>query len=262
LAVDRREQRFATTLASLAADPVELRVGTPTDAAWYALPEAVAGVEAWHLELAGRVGDRLAAASYLAAWLAEVPAVLIAVPVLLGAPLVEVELDDLHVRRHPEGWLDGLAVDPWSYRDPSAPFDAAAGLLHRVTAPVVAELARLPVGRAAVWGAVADAVAGRALHGARASGRDVEVTWGAVERLLDALQLQLGGRLVRPEPLLVPWAGGTVRDVTRGTCCRYHRTCAAPDPRGEGYCATCPLRAEDSRRERVAAHLDVTAARH
>jgi hypothetical protein len=248
-------------VASLAAAPVELRVGVPTDAAWYALPEAVAAAEAWHVELAARVGDHLAAASYLAAWLAEVPTVLVAIPVLFGAPLVEVQLDDLHVRRHPDGWLDGLAVDPWSYRDPAAPLEAAAELLHDLTAPVVDGLVdRLPIGATAAWGAVADAVAGRALHLARASGRDTDVTWRASERLLDGLQLRLGGRLVRPEPLLVPWAGGTIRDVTRGTCCRYHRTCVAPDPRGDGYCATCPLRAEDSRRERVAAHLEVTAA--
>jgi hypothetical protein len=248
-------------VADLGVAPVELQVGAPTDAAWYALPEAVAAADAWHVDLAARVGDHLAAASYLAAWLAEVPTVLVAIPALFGAPLVEVELDDLHVRRHPDGWFDGLAVDPWSYRDPAAPLDAAAELLQRLTAPVVDGLvARLPIGRAAVWGAVADAVAGRALRLAHASGRDPEVTWRAAERLLDGLQLRLGGRLVRPEPLLVPWAGGTIRDVTRGTCCRYHRTCLAPDPRGEGFCATCPLRAEDSRRERVAAHLEVTAA--
>jgi hypothetical protein len=254
--------RFAATVASLAPDVTELHVGLPTDPEWIALPEAVAAASTWHADLSARVGDDRAAAAYLTGWIAEVPALLAGVPVVLGAPVVELEIDDLHVRRHVDGWFDGLAIDPWSAHEPPAPLAAAADVVHRLTAPVIASLiAELPVGAAAAWGHVADSLSGHALHLARASGRDPDAAWDGAQRLLDGLQDRLGFRLVRPRPLLVPWSGGTARHQTRGTCCLHHRTCRDPDPRGEGYCATCPLRDETSRVERLAACLDATAER-
>jgi hypothetical protein len=260
ISVSPSVDRFTATVASLASDVVEIKVGLPTDAEWLSLPEAVDAAPAWHAELTTRVGDRRAAAAYLVGWIAEVPALLTGVPVVLGAPVVEVEVDDLHVRRHTDGWFDGLAIDPWSAHEPVRPLDAAAEMVHRLTAPIVETLtAELPVGASAAWGSVADSLAGHALHLARASGRDLDDVWVAAQRLLDGLESRLAIQLVRPRPLLVPWTGGIARHQTRGTCCLHHRTCADPDPRGDGYCATCPLRDEASRIERIAAYLDATA---
>jgi hypothetical protein len=258
--VSTREERFAAVVSALPAAPGVVEVGLPTDPAWVAVPEAVSLVEVWHAELTDRVGDRLAAASYLAGWIAEVPARLVGVPVVLGAPVPEVEADDLHARRHPDGWFDGLAVHPWTLTDPVDPLDALADGLHELTGPLVAELAaRLPVGVVAIWGAVADSLAVHTLHAARAMGRDADRAWDDTSRVLDGVERRLGARLVRPRPLLVPCDGGTARWCTRGTCCRYHRTCLAPDVRGEGYCSTCPLRDESSAVERIAAYLETTA---
>lgn len=55
----------------------------------------------------------------------------------------------------------------------------------------------------------------------------------------------------------VAWSGGTTCFQVRGTCCLLYRSSAAPDRDGDGYCATCPLRTDRSRTERLRASLDV-----
>jgi len=235
-----------------------LALGAPADGDWQTLSQAMATAPAWHGELAARVGDRRAAAAYLAGWLVEVPVLLVGLPVVAGAPVPRVTPHDLYVRRHADGWLDGLAIAPRAVDDRGDLLAVAAEHVHDLTAPVVAVLTEvLPVGPAAAWGAVADGLAAQALHLDRVRGADTDRTWTRLERLLDGLQARLPRRLVRPRPLLVSWSGGTARYPVRGTCCLYHRTCEAPDRDGEGYCATCPLRTPESQRRRLREHLEV-----
>ncbi|MFA9432155.1 (2Fe-2S)-binding protein [Egicoccus sp. AB-alg2] len=255
--------RFAQVMAELdaASGYVELRVGTPPG--WQPLTAAVVAAPAWLDELTVRIGERRAAAAALAAWLAQVPALLVGLPALAGAPPPVPPLVDLTVRRHADGWFDGLAIAPRNVVDVEDGLEAAAATIHELTAPVVAALSRsLPVGASAIWGAVADGLAGQALYLDRERGADTDRTWSRTQRLLDGLERRLARRLVRPRLLLVPWTGGVAHHVVRGSCCLYYRACDAPDPRGEGYCATCPLRDPDSRLRRLRDHLEAEAARH
>jgi hypothetical protein len=259
---DVAAERLVTVVARIdALDPlVTWEVGLPTDPTWMALPELLAEVPAWHGDLTARVGDRRTAAAYLAVWIAEVPALLLGLPVVFGGPSIDLEAEDLHVRRHADGWFDGLALDPWSVAGAGDRVGATGVTIRRLTTPLVDALAdALPVGRAAIWGGVADGLCGRALHVARELRVDAEQVWAASSGILDVLGERLVPPLVRPQPLDVPWSGGLARYLTRGTCCLHHRTCDDPDPRGEGYCATCPLRPAESRVERLAAHLERTS---
>jgi hypothetical protein len=244
-----------------AASEVAVQVGLPTDPSWLALPETLEAVPRWHVERTVGVGDRRAAALSLGGGIVEVPTRSVAVPVLFGAPVPGLEIDDLHVRPHPEGWFEALAVYPLGIeRVHGDPLVAAAAAVHRLTAPLVAVLTnQLPVGRQALWGGVADALGRYTLHLAHATGVDPAAAWDRAMALLDALEPRLDVPLVRPTPLLVPWSGGLRRHQTRGTCCLHHRTCDAPID-GDGSCTTCPLRSPESRVERLAAWLERTAA--
>lgn len=57
-----------------------------------------------------------------------------------------------------------------------------------------------------------------------------------------------------------PFPGRVVRRDgacrVRGTCCLYCQICDQLDRDGEGYCATCHMRTDDSRTRRLRSHLE------
>lgn len=96
---------------------------------------------------------------------------------------------------------------------------------------------------------------------ARRLGLDELETWRRCELLLvDAIHAGAPGLRHRPHLLPVPLSGGTAHYQVRGTCCLSYRTFDQPDPNGDGYCATCPLRTDDSRTRRLRAHLEQASA--
>jgi ferric iron reductase protein FhuF len=253
---------FPAIVARLAvvSEHVGLVVGRPVGVGWVPFPSALEAASRWHEDLTVAEGDRRAAASYLATWIAEVPALTLGVPYLFGASIPVVEAGDLFVRRHADGWFDGLAVDVARASHLATTPGEVARLLHTLTEPLVSSLAAtLPVGATAIWGSIADALAGTAVHRAYDLGVDADETWAATMALLDALEEHLDVHLVRPEPLFVRWSGGRRRFQTRGTCCLYHRTCAEPID-GDGSCTTCPLRSPATRTERLVRWLESQAA--
>jgi hypothetical protein len=253
---------FPAIVARLAvvSEHVDLVVGRPVGVGWVQLPAALEAASRWHEDLTVTEGDRRAAASYLASWVAEVPALTLGVPHLFGASVPVVQAAALRVRRHADGWFDGLAVDVAPARGLATTPAEVAGLLHTLTEPLVSSLAAtLPVGATAVWGSIADALGGAAVHRAHDLGTDPDEAWAAAMTLLDALEEHLDVHLVRPEPLVVRWSGGRRRFQTRGTCCLYHRTCAEPID-GDGSCTTCPLRSPATRTERLVRWLESQAA--
>jgi hypothetical protein len=245
-----------------ALEDVTVAVELPTDPSWLALPETLELASCWHVELSARVGDGRAAAMWVAGWIVEVPALLVAVPVVFGAPVPDLETEDLHVRRHPDGWFGEMAVDPMGVEPDTGDRLAAAGaMVHRLSAPLVEQLcARLPVGPVSVWGTLADSLGSYVLDLAYSLGEDPATAWERAIRLLHALDRCIDVRLRQPSPLLVAWTGGVHRHQTRGTCCLYHRTCASPVDE-DGSCTTCPLRSHDSRIERLVAWLERSARR-
>lgn len=237
-----------------------LELGEPVEGDWWALPDAVAHAEPWHDHLTRVHGDRRVAATYLGAWLAEAPVVTVALPAVFVDVLVRVEPDRMWLRRHEDGWFDRHAIAPDLVEDGDGVLAGAADELVRLTTPVIEHVAGvLPVGGPALWGGVADALAGKALWLAGMVGVDQQQVWQRAEQVLDALQGRAPAMRQRPRLFPVAWSGGVSLHPVRGTCCLYYRTCDTPDPDGDGYCVTCPLRTDGSRDQRLRAHLEATA---
>jgi hypothetical protein len=281
IAVDVRRTPLAATAARLAAvsEHCPLHVGLPGDDGWVSLAslrdaDALGG---WAGQLADSCGDRRAAAMDVGTGIVSAATHAWVLPVLADLRLPTADLADVWLHRHPtEGWVDGVALT--DERLAVLPADCAAGddratvladrqALHHALAERLARLqwlldplaATLPVGRAALWGALADAVGARALWLARELDADRPAAWAAAQEVLDALAAGQPALRVRPALLPVEHTGGTEWFSARGTCCLWYRTQPAPDPDGEGYCGTCPLRTPRSRVQRLRDHLNSQA---
>lgn len=244
-------------------DEWALVLGAPTGPDWYSLEQALGHVESWFPMLAEKEGDRRAAASYLAGWLAEVPVLVLGLPAVFGGVAVQVSRDGLHVRRHRGGWFDRHALEPDDAR--TGPLDdvlAEAGAhVAALTAPIVDRVcAAMPISRTAVWGTVADAIGGHALAVARTLGIDEVETWRRCSLVVDAVQPHAESLRTRARLFPVVWSQGTSHFQVRGTCCLAYRTCQKPNRDLDGYCTTCPLRTERSRTERLLRVLESSVA--
>src|SRR5688500_838964 len=108
----------ATLLALDAADPYRRHLaGAQSGDGWLRLDELLAGgalLSAWFDSLvAGEArGHRDVAGSYLAGWLAEAIAGPVAAAFELHRRTWPLDPATLRVRRHAEGWVDAVAVDP------------------------------------------------------------------------------------------------------------------------------------------------------
>lgn len=260
-------------------DHLAYEVGVPGGTGWHRLadladPELLAG---WHRDLAAREGDRKAAAAYLAGWISGAAAEAWLLPVLAGGCLPLAGPPRVRVHRHADGWFDAVAVpaapvavlpgDPHAGQTGvvvasgrGALLDGVAERLSGLGAVFAALRAACPIGPVALWGAVADAVASRALWLARLSDGDRQAAWETAEAVTDRLAAAQPRLRARPRPFPVPWSGGEELFQVRGTCCLWYRTVATPDPDGDGYCNTCPLRTDTSRTGRLRAHLEEQAA--
>lgn len=241
---------------------VDLVTGAGQGAGWQALPEALDDLQRWHAELADRHGDRRAAAASLAAWVAGTPSLVVGIPAIVGGVVSDVEAWSVRLHRHPQGFVDRYAIAPSQVHVGSDEgVVAAAERVARLTAPLVERLSdELPIGPVALWGGVADVLGAHTLWFARQSGSDQRRAWSRAQALLDRL-VQVAPVRHRPRLFPVAWSGGTDHYSVRGTCCLYYRTDAAvdADPASPTYCATCPLRGDDSRTARLVAHLESTS---
>lgn len=234
---------------------LDLLTARPGGGGWLTLPAALATVPAWHAELAHRHGDRRAAAAFLSAWLAGTPALVVGLPALVGGAVAEISADGILLRRHHGGWIERYAVRPATVTTDGDPEVAAARRIAELTAPIVERVCRaLPIGSVAVWGGVADTLGAAALGFARAVGADERRAWHRVERLLDELGEHAPVRY-RPRLFPVAWSAGTSHFPVRATCCLYYRT-GPEEGAGAATCTTCPLRDDESRTDRLIAHLE------
>lgn len=250
--------RLVELLAGLD-EPGPLHVGAPVGGDWWSLDDAVDAVEGWFPDVVARAGDHRAGAAYLATWVARVPVLLIGLPAVLAGVAPVATSDRLWVHRHAGGWFDRHAIDPDRLVDgvDDDVATATGAQVASLTAPLVDHVVDvLPVGAPMVWGAVVDSLGTYALLLARALGHDQGAAWRRCDAVVDAVEECVPALRHRPAPLPVIWSGGSTLFTVRGTCCLYHRTCADPDPDGEGYCSTCPLRTEGSRTRLLRAHLE------
>lgn len=220
-------------------------------------------------------GERDAGAAYLAGWVAEM-----AVAKAYGAMASTgrtwvLDPAQLWMRRHPEGWFDGLAVGEVAVRVPAA--DAAAGAVGVIESadaealergladdavalltPVFAAIrARAPFGTRGMWGTVADSVVAGAAYDAFRAGRDEHGHIERARRFVDVLASRLaevgGATVTRPTTLQIECAARPVEVVQKGTCCLWYKVPESsedgsevdgsqvePEP-GPHYCLSCPL---------------------
>jgi len=173
-----------------------------------------------------------------------------------------------------ELWFDSVAVhEPNCYAlvtDPAsghATVTAVASVddLHRRIASLLVDAAtpwfaairaRAPFGRRGMWGQLADGVGGTALWAARAARLDQRRMWAEAQTIVDLIAADVPELRVRPRLFPVRWGGGETLWQVKGTCCLWYTTFEEPDSCGDGYCATCPLRPDDVRHERLRTWLE------
>lgn len=252
-------------------------VGPPRGENWYDLDRVVDDgyLDAWLNDLArAHDGQRDVAGAYLGSWLART---LVGVPV--AALVLERRMPHLGggvwLHRHEDGWFDRvafasasvdvLADDPDTGRCDTVVFDDPTTLHDRYAEALVATLSpllqavrrRASYGLRGLWGAVADDIAGAALHAARQSGTDGWAAWSQADIVLDRLATRQENMRKRPSPFPVTWSGGESLFQVKGTCCLYYKTHDGPlDPDGDSYCTTCPFRYDDNRLARLRCLLE------
>lgn len=260
---------LAHTVRRLSAlnEHLDYRVGVPDEPGWYPLGDLVDPylLVDWHAKLTALEGDRRTAAAYLGGWIAGAAVEAYLLPVLTDARLPLAGIDNVGVRRNVEGWFDAVALSPFPIAvlpgDPAADTAGVEVLADRdtlldATAAQVAAIAPvlrvvsdvMPVGQVALWGGLADNIGARSLWLARLLDMPREQVWAEMRDLTDRIAVIRWQLRQRPTPFPVVYGGGEEWFQVRSTCCLYYRTVEAPDPDGEGYCATCPAQQRDGHR--------------
>lgn len=221
-------------------------------------------------------GHRDVAGSYLASWLAGPVAQLVTGAWLDGGRVLHLELDQVSVHFHADGWVDGVVVTDAGLTvgandaaarlagvcvvdEPEERRGLVAEQIRAVASPIFAAVrARAPYGRSGMWGSLADGLTGGTLYSEqrRPGGGDAGRAWIEVDALIDELAGLVPELRARPRRQLIPWSGGTRHQSVRGTCCLYYKTCSDPDPCGDGYCSSCPHRPDESRAQRISRWLE------
>lgn len=174
------------------------------------------------------------------------------------------------VHQRDDGWIDGVAAAHGAVRvladDPLAAHpdavivdsiealrtELAEQIVDLCTAVFAAVRDHVRYGLAGMWGSVADDLGGAALFSAQSRGVDADDAWAQAQLLTDEIA-RLAPRLkVRPRHQRIDVPNGSVwHQSVRGTCCLAYKVAIDPDPAGNGYCTSCPLRPDDVRAERV-----------
>jgi hypothetical protein len=231
----------------------EMVAGRPEGPEWLALDQLdTLPADQWYADLlAGTAkGKRDVAGAYLASYLVETVIGATAAAVVHDAATWPVRLDAFRVRRHEQGWFDGLAVDAseiWAVDGQR--FATEDDLLGEVAAGIVAiaapwfDAARAlaPYGRFGMWGSLADHLGSASLEPVRLDRPAAEQAWSRAQRLLDRIAALAPALRVRPGLRTIPWSGGEACVATQGTCCLYYKV-HDPADAGEQYCLGCPLR--------------------
>jgi hypothetical protein len=222
---------------------------------WLPIGDVLAELPARYEAAVARDGDPRRQAADLLPWSVAVPAAALVLPAVLVGVLPVVDEGwraEWSVHEHPGGWLGGVALPERTVgRSHPAARDVAASVVTFVDPWLRRHCAALPITVRTAWGGVVDSLTGCVLAAAREGhGVSQDAAWRGVQDLVDELE-----RLVplpgRPRRVDVPCSAGTSIYPVRSTCCLHYRTHSAPDRDGDGYCVTCPLRTDASRRLRL-----------
>jgi hypothetical protein len=214
-------------------------------------------------------GRRDVAGAYLSGWLTGMLVGPVAAAATVEHRAWSLDPRWLAVRRHPDGWFDGLTVGNGSPVTVAGDndgeglrrlFDRLADEIVALLTPLFAVIRRhASFGTAGMWGLAADGMADSALNHASRRGTDPLAAWSNAEALIERLAARVPSLRTRPTLAPVEWSGGVAHMTVRGSCCLYHKVSGCDlDPAGEAYCLSCPKRDHDDRLRRWSAGLEPT----
>jgi hypothetical protein len=262
-------------VATLDPDLAGATTGIPQSDGWHRVDQLTGDViGAWVDELAAtHGGHRDVAGSFLGGW---VTSAIVAIPtaslVVLGrSPRVT---PTMSVRRHADGWFDGVAFDSprvhvvtasaarhdadvVEHADGAQLVDNVAAEFVDVLAPLLAAIRDVaPFGLRGLWGTVADEVSATATWAARLAALDQHVARQLADSLVSRIAARAPRLRVRPQPFPVRWSGGEDLFQVKGTCCLSYKTGSETiDEQGPAMCTTCPFRNDADRTTRLVNYL-------
>jgi hypothetical protein len=235
--------------------------GGPPAEAWWPLADALARGRLAGLlnRITTSVGRRDVATSFLGGWAAAPIVQVMTAPALVDRDLVPVRLADVHLRAHPGGWFDGIALG--GIRDVTRGGDLEdrwARQAAEVLTPVLDAVhdAGERFGRRGLWAnAVVDRVLWTATDLAERGHGDAGTLVRRAQDLLDALQPHAPVRLTRGRTMSVPGPSGDVTFPVKSACCLLYRTIPEGLRTPDQYCTGCPILPDETRAPRWRAYL-------
>ena len=232
--------------------------GPPAEA-WWPLARAVDRMRERLDRVEAGVGRRDVATSFLGGWAVAPIVQVTTAPALVDRDLVPVAAGDVHLRAHPGGWFDGIALSGAGHVVRGGDLEARwARQAAEVLTPVLAAVheAGERFGLRGLWGnAVVDRVLWTATDLAERGFGEARTLVRRAQDLLDALEPLAPVRLTRARTMDVEDPAGSVTFLVKSACCLLYRT-IPPRLRSHGeYCTGCPIIPDEGRPVRWRAYL-------
>jgi hypothetical protein len=227
----------------------------PPAQAWWPLADVVARMGERLDRVEDGVGRRDVATPVLGGFAVAPLIQVTTAPLLADRDLVPLAAGEVHLRAHPGGWFDGIAVGGLRNLVRGGDLEAQwARQAAEVLAPVLAAVhdAGERFGLRGLWGhAVVDRVVQTATDLADRGYGDAGTLVRRAQDLLDALEPLAPVRLPRARVMVV---GGATFPV-KSACCLLYKTIPPRLRTPEQYCTGCPILPDDTRPPRWGAYL-------
>ena len=232
--------------------------GPPAEA-WWPLAVAVGRMRERLDRVEDGVGRRDAATSFLGGWAVAPIVQVTTAPAIADRDLVPVRADDVHLRAHPGGWFDGIALGGAGQVTSGADLEAQwARQAAEVLTPVLTAVheAGERFGLRGLWGnAVVDRVLWTATDLAERGFGDARTLVRRAQDLLDALEPLAPVRLTRGRTMDVEGPSGPVTFPVKSVCCLLYKTIPPRLRTHDQYCTGCPIIPDEGRSARWRAYL-------
>jgi hypothetical protein len=215
--------------------------------------------------VASGVGRRDAATAFFGGWAVAPIVQVTTAPALVDRDLVPARIADIHLRAHPGGWFDGIALDGVRHLTRGGALEERwARQTAEVVTPVLAAVhaAGERFGLRGLWGnAVVDRVLWTATDLADRGYGDARTLVRRAQDLLDALAPHAPVRLTRARTVDVMGPSGPVTFPVKSVCCLLYKTIPERLRTTDQYCTGCPIVPDGTRAPRWRAYLETRGIR-
>ena len=232
--------------------------GGPPAEAWWPLADALARLDERLDKIAAGVGRRDVATSFLGGWVAAPLVQVTTAPALVDRDLVPLHPPRVHLRAHPGGWFDGIALGGGEVTRGGDLEVRWARQTAEVLTPVLdaVHAAGERFGRRGLWAnAVVDRVLWAATDLAERGYGDAHTLVRRAQDLLDALEPLAPVPLTRGRTMDVTGPAGRVTFPVKSACCLLYLTVPPELRTTDRYCTGCPILPDETRPPRWQAHL-------